>query len=55
MFALLYYIVIGWILVSLGTGIHASVVKRLSNDAAITVAANTLLMPIKVVKRLFKK
>lgn len=54
MFALLYYVVIGWILVSLVVGVHASVVKNKSPDQAIAVAAHTLLLPIRVVKSIFK-
>lgn len=55
MFALLYYVVIGWILISLGTGVHASVVKGKPTDQAIGVAAHTLLLPYHVVRRLFGK
>ena len=55
MFALLFYIVIGWILVSLGVGVHASVVKGKSTDLAISAAAHTLLLPYHVVKKLFGK
>lgn len=54
MFAILFGVVILWVLFSLGTGVFAVLLKGRTNEQGIATAVTTLRLPYDVVVKLFK-
>lgn len=55
MLTVLFYVVIGWVLFSLGRGVYASVADHATQEKAINTVVSTLRLPYDVVMKLFKK
>ena len=54
MLTILFYVVLAWVLISLGHGVYASIVGQVSNDRVVGIVVNTLRLPYDAAVRLFK-
>lgn len=55
MLTVLFYVVLAWVLISLGRGVYASVVDQVNSDRVVSIVVSTLRLPYDVVVKLFKK
>lgn len=54
MLTVLFYVVIAWVLVSLGRGVYASVVGHATGDKVVNIVVSTLRLPYDAARKLFK-
>lgn len=54
MLTVLFYVVLAWVLISLGRGVYASIVDQVSNDRVVGIVVTTLRLPYDAVRKLFK-
>lgn len=54
MLTVLFYVVLAWVLISLGRGVYASVTDHAKGDQVVSIVVSTLRLPYDVVVKLFK-